>query len=494
MLSALLEAAAAIDADREVLRDHTGPVTLAGLLRRAASGASRLAGSDACLFLGVNGPAVPMTLFACCAAAVPFVPLNYRLTDAALAELVARFERPMVIADPEQAHRLRADVDTTGWLDLLATATGAEAPAGRADGDEVAVILFTSGTTAAPKAVPLRHANLASYVLNSVELVGAAPDEVSLVSVPPYHVAGVGSALTNPLSGRRLAYLPRFDPGEWLATCRREGVTSAMVVPTMLARILGHLDGRDPEVPTLRHLAYGGARMSPETIRAALAAFPHTGMTNAYGLTETSSTLTLLTPEDHRAAVRSPDGSVARRLGSVGRPLPGVEFQVRGPDGTVLPADVPGELWVRGPQVSGEYVGQGTALDAEGWFNTRDGGFLDADGYVFVQGRLDDTIIRGGENIAPAEVEDVLTAHPAVRDAAVLGLPDPEWGERIVAAVIARAGAVSAAELIDWCRARLRSSRTPDEVVFVDELPYSPTGKLVRRDLAAALTRTSSRS
>jgi acyl-CoA synthetase (AMP-forming)/AMP-acid ligase II len=169
--------------------------------------------------------------------------------------------------------------------------------------------------------------------------------------------------------------------------------------------------------------------------------------------------------------------------------VPGIDVEVRGDDGRPVAGGEAGELWVRGPQVSGVYEGIGSVLDADGWFPTRDRARVDSGGYLFIEGRADDTIIRGGENIAPAEIEDVLIRHPALRDAAVVGVPDEEWGERIVAAVVPFEGATADAdEIRSFVRARLRGSRTPDDVVIRDSLPYTPTGKLLRREIVADLS------
>ena len=486
MLATLLETAALVEPDRVIAHDRGQALTMSTVVDRARVGASLLlqAGARSCVFVGVTGPVLPLTLYAAATAGIPFAPVNYRSSDDVVRELISRLDDPFIIADDGWVETLGAHLSATQWLDALATTTPVETLP-EVDADDIAAILFTSGTTSAPKAVPLRHGHLASYLLNTVELMGAGPDEAALVSVPPYHVAGIGSALSNTLAGRRLVYLPDFRPERWLDTVRTEGVTSAMVVPTMLARIIEHLNGAPADVPTLRQLAYGGAPIASSVLQSALESFPATGFTNAYGLTETSSTLTILTPEDHRLAVAAADPVVSARIGSVGTALPGVELQVRDENGTVLPANESGVLWVRGPQISGEYIGRERVLDEHGWFCTRDGARLDDHGYLYIEGRLDDTIIRGGENIAPAEIEDVIVAHPAVRDAAVVGLPDESWGQRTAAAVIA--DQLDAEEIRTWVRERLRSAKTPDDVYFVDELPYNPTGKLVRRDLADLL-------
>jgi acyl-CoA synthetase (AMP-forming)/AMP-acid ligase II len=251
-------------------------------------------------------------------------------------------------------------------------------------------------------------------------------------------------------------------------------------VPTMLARIID--SDEDRSVPTLRSLSYGGAPMPAALIERALREWTGVGFVNAYGLTETSSTVALLGPEDHRAAVESRDPAVRARLSSVGRPLPGIELEIRGVGGEPLGVGQSGRICVRGGQVSAEYAGLGRAVDDRGFFDTRDEGHLDPAGYLFVSGRSDDTIIRGAENIAPAEIEDVLLRHPAVLDAVVFGVQDQEWGQRIEAAVVARPDvAVDPAELRDFTLQALRSSKTPDRFWFLDALPRTETGKLLRR-------------
>jgi acyl-CoA synthetase (AMP-forming)/AMP-acid ligase II len=212
----------------------------------------------------------------------------------------------------------------------------------------------------------------------------------------------------------------------------------------------------------LQALSYGGARTPVSVVERVMQLFPNTGLTNAYGLTETSSTIAILGPDEHRAAFDDPDPAARARLSSAGRVLPTVEVEIRDDD-VPVPAGEPGEIFVRGEQVSGEYRGLGRMLDDEGWFPTRDRGWLDEEGYLFVEGRSDDTIIRGGENVAPAEIEETLMAHPGVGACAVVGVPDDEWGQRIAAAVVPAGGSeLDPEELRAFVRERLRSSKTPD--------------------------------
>jgi acyl-CoA synthetase (AMP-forming)/AMP-acid ligase II len=491
-IQVLLDLAVAACPDRVAVGSRRGGLTFGELdaLTSGAAAAIADSGARSVVFLGLNGPAFVVALFASAKAGVPLVPLNYRFADDRLQQLVLSLDDPLIVADPAFLGHVAVSperlLSTEVFLRQAEVAAFSTQP--HPEGD-AAVILFTSGTTSAPKGVVLRHDNLISYTLQTVDMASAGDDECALVSVPPYHVAGIASVLTNTYAGRRVVHLPNIDPQSWLDIIREEGVTSAMIVPTVLARIVNRLGGQPAEVPTLRTLAYGGARLPRPVLERALAAFPACGFTNAYGLTETSSTIAVLGPDDHRDAAASADEHVRARLGSAGRPVPGIELVIRDADGNQAPAGTVGEIWVRGPQVSGEYLGLGNSLDADGWFPTRDSGRLDEDGYLFIEGRNDDTIIRGGENIAPTEIEDVLMRHPAVQDAGVAGIPDDEWGERIAAAVVLKDGAIADEEGIrQWTRSHLRGSKTPDIVVIWPELPYNALGKLLRRDMAAAMT------
>jgi acyl-CoA synthetase (AMP-forming)/AMP-acid ligase II len=301
--------------------------------------------------------------------------------------------------------------------------------------------------------------------------------------VPPYHVAALASVLTSVYAGRRILYLPAFDADEWVTAAVDESVTQAMVVPTMLRRIVDVIEARGVALPSLRHLSYGGGKMPLELIERAMKLLPDVDFVNAYGLTETSSTVAVLGPEDHRRAQASSDPDERKRLASVGRPLPTVELEIRSSTGDVLPAGERGEIYVRGEQIAGEYLGRNLLAD-DGWFPTNDAGYLDSEGFLYLDGRLDDVIVRGAENLSPGEIEDTLAAHPAVADAAVVGVPDPEWGEAVAAAVVLEDGATATAEeLRDWVRTRLRSTKAPQFIDFRDALPYTETGKLLRRVL-----------
>jgi acyl-CoA synthetase (AMP-forming)/AMP-acid ligase II len=472
---------------RSATRSHQAGLTYPALLDRAGRGARLLAARNAqeLVYLGVNADDFAVALFAAAWAGIPLVPLNYRLSPDALEGLLAHHPHAVVLSDlhpPTSAYT----ATMSQWRSTC-TAPGGELPPWSDDADAVAVLLYTSGTTAAPKAAVLRHRHLMSYLLGSVEFGAAAEHDAVIVSVPPYHVAGVSNLLSNVYAGRRVVYLETFTALGWLDCVRAEAITHALLVPTMLAKITDHLAGTTTaDVPTLTSLAYGGAKMPVPVLERAIGLFPDVDFVNAYGLTETSSTIAVLGPDDHRAA-RHGDPVARARLGSAGRLLPGIEVQIRGPRGA-LPVGAAGDIHVRGEQVSGEYRGAGSLLDGEGWFATRDRGWVDEDGYLFVEGRTDDTIIRGGENIAPAEIEDVLLEHPAVAEATVLGMPDEHWGQEIAAAVVLRPGhEVGTEELRHWARTRLRGSKTPALLVVRDALPQTSTGKVLRRELLADL-------
>ncbi|HSW13069.1 MAG TPA: fatty acid--CoA ligase family protein [Solimonas sp.] len=490
-ISLILQMAADAEPDRIGLVCDGRRWSYGALLAAARGAAANISGSG-CSYVALldeSSEAAAIALFGAAIAGVPYVPLNYRLADADLAALLDRIAPACVIGDVERVRRLSPDGGhiVRARPDFVAQAETAAANATDMEPADtrIAVQIFTSGTTAAPKAALLGHANLLSYILGTVEFGSAAEEEAALVCVPPYHIAGIAALLSSIYAMRRILLLPAFEPDAWLALASQERASNAFVVPTMLARIIARMDaGASANLPALRAIAYGGGRMPLELIGRALELFPQTDFTNAYGLTETSSTVALLGPEEHRSAHRASEPELRARLGSVGRPLPTVEIEIRDEDGRVLPAGERGEIYVRGEQVSGEYR-ERSALDAQGWFPTRDAGWLDPEGYLFLAGRADDVIVRGGENISPGEIEDVLLSHPSIADAAAVAVPSAEWGEAVGIAVVARPlhAAPSEDELRKLIRDRLRSSRVPERIAVLDALPYNEMGKLLRREV-----------
>ena len=492
-LTTLLDMAAEGFGDRVAFGSKQGGLTYAGLADQARRAGvwAKARGVERVGLVDVNSEAVPILLYGSAFAELPFVPVNYRLADDQLAAILKR-TAPSVMVVEEGVRARVGDIDGVELLERAAfmdELAAVEPDMGYLDAspEEIAILLFTSGTTGEPKAAVLRHRHLASYIMGTVEFMGADEDEAALVSVPPYHVAGTSAVLSSVYAGRRVYYLSAFSPESWVQAARDEAATQAMVVPTMLGRILDLLEAQGEKLPYLRHLSYGGGRMPVPVIERALQLLPHVDFVNAYGLTETSSTIAVLGPEDHREAMASDDPAVRRRLGSVGRPLPTLELEIRDYDGKPVGPNEAGEIYVRGEQVAGEYLGRSDGLE-DGWFRTKDGGFLDDAGYLFIEGRLDDVIVRGAENLSPGEIEDVLHSHPAVDDAAVVGVPDVQWGEKVVAAVVFAEGeSVTESELQEYVKTRLRSAKTPEHIEFRQELPYNETGKLLRRVLREEL-------
>lgn len=460
----------------------------------AARRAAALFSSSGCNYVALldeSSEAAPIALFGAAMAGIPYVPLNYRLADEDLASLLHRIAPAFIVGDDQRASQLDPESGHTCVTRANFVAqvfdTNVEAPEPPETEQDVAAQIFTSGTTSAPKAALLKHANLMAYILGTVEFMSADEEDAALVSVPPYHIAGIAALMSSIYAMRRIVLLPAFSPESWLELVTTEKVSNAFLVPTMLQRIVLLFDqGARYDLSSLRSMAYGGGRMPQELIERALDLMPNTGFTNAYGLTETSSTIALLGPDDHREAHQSSDPAVSARITSVGKPLPTIELEIRDEQGAVLPAGEVGEIYVRGEQVSGEYR-ERSALDSEGWFPTRDVGWLDNDGYLFLGGRADDVIVRGGENISPGEIEEVLATHAAIAESVAVGIPSVEWGEAVGVAITVRNSCQAPAteEVQQLIKERLRSSRVPEKVIVVDDLPYNEMGKLLRREIKA---------
>jgi acyl-CoA synthetase (AMP-forming)/AMP-acid ligase II len=434
-----------------------------------------------------------------------FVPVNYRakpielkhILTTAKTKLLLLGDRYVSLVDslrPELASvqtYVALESETPGMEHFpgLVETAAMECEEAVIDDAETTILMYTSGTTSLPKGVMLSHNEFTAYVCNSVEMADGTPRGTALLSAPLYHIAGATNIMTSLFSGRRLVVMPQFEAELWLEAIERERVTHAFLVPTMMKMLIDHPRFADFDLSSLANLSYGGAAMPFPVIRRAIEMFPPTvGFVNAFGQTETTSTLTVLGPEDHKL-----DGSPEevernlKRLISIGRPLPDVEVKVVDDAGNALPVGEVGEIWVSTPRLMKGYANEQGGADSpvrDGWLPTRDMGWIDADGYIFLGGRKDDMIIRGGENIAPAEVEAILQSHPSIEEAAVLGVPDVEWGQRVGAFVVCRPGETATPEeIIEYCHARLASFKKPEIVHIVDELPKNQMGKVLKKDL-----------
>lgn len=347
--------------------------------------------------------------------------------------------------------------------------------------DDVAFQLYTSGTTGLPKGAMLSNANFETIMSNAPQLWGFRPGAVSLVVMPLFHIAGGGWAFAGIHSGCHSVMLRDVDPSEILAVIPRYGVTTTIFVPAVLQFLLAMPNVRDVDFSTLEYILYGASPISEEILRSAIETFS-CNFVQAYGLTETTGAITILTPEDH-----DPDKDPAL-LRSAGKPFPWVSLRLVDPAGDdVAPGEV-GEIWTRSPQNMKGYWNMPDAtaevITPDGWLRTGDAGYVH-DGYLYLFDRVKDMVVSGGENVYPAEVENALMSHPNVADVAVVGVPDPKWGETVKAIVVRTEGSpVSANELIAYSREQLAHYKCPTSIDFVDgPLPRNPSGKLLKRVL-----------
>jgi acyl-CoA synthetase (AMP-forming)/AMP-acid ligase II len=358
------------------------------------------------------------------------------------------------------------------------------------DDEDTTLLMYTAGTTGRPKGVPMTHNSYGIYVLDNVDPASPDIEEKNLLTVPLYHVAGFQALLAAVYGGRTLIMMRQFEVNEWMDTVQRERANRAMLVPTMLKRVIDNPDFNKYDLSSLRVITYGAAPMPFEVIKKAIEVMPNVRFINAFGQTETSSTITTLGPEDH--VISGTPEEKAKKLKrletSIGRPMSDVEMKVVDAEGNDLPPGEIGEFVARGPRIMKGYFKDeektAQAFTKDGWLRTSDTGYMDEDGYFYLAGRGDDMIIRAGENISPEEVETVLYSHPKIEEAAVIGIPDPEWGQEPRAIVVLKKGkSATPEEIIEYCRQKLSSFKRPRSVVFVDELPRNPMGKVLKRVL-----------
>jgi len=508
-----LQISSAVVPDREALVEIGGDekrVTYAEMYPQVVRLANSLQGlgieqGEKVATMCVNSADFVLTYYACAMLGVTYVPLNYRAKDEELTHMLNVAECQAVFVSDryrDLVERIRPTLTTVkhfvsygaaveGYLnfsDLLEQ--GAEEEIWTdVDDKDATIIIFTSGTTALPKGVQLTYLDMTAYVTNQQP---ADPEvhEKLLASAPFFHVAGVTAMMLSIWCGRTLVILPQFSPELWLQAVQAEGVTHAFVVPTMLKRIMEVPDFDKYDLSTLKQITYGAAPMPYEVVRKACDVFSPRGigLINAYGQTESTATLTFLGPEDHDL---STDTELKeRRLRSVGQPMPDVELGIMDERNNLLPPGSEGEICVRSARVMKGYFKQEDATSTaiiDGWLHTGDVGKLDEGGYLFITGRKKDLIIRGGENISPGEIENVLEAHPAIEEAAVIGVPDVEWGEVVKAVIVPKDGqTISVKDITEYTKSRLSSFKAPQYVAIVDQLPRNAMGKVLKTDLRAA--------
>jgi acyl-CoA synthetase (AMP-forming)/AMP-acid ligase II len=470
---------------------------LAERVRRnaAAQRAAGLLPGDRIAVLDLNHPSCLELTLACAQVGTANAVVNFRLAPPEIVYVINDAKAKLLFVGPEFAgvvDKLREQLPTVqrvirigGDGDEYEAWLAAQAPDPRvhpAAPADCFLQLYTSGTTGFPKGAMLTHRGMLAHSHNVSVSQGFNTASRVQIAMPLFHVGGTSYALMAVSAGSRIYMMRTPDPAAALAMLEAEKITHTFFVPALMA-VMSQLPGAaQRDYSSLQSLLYGASPMPLPVMRASLKLFPGV-MQQVYGMTEQSGVMSVLGAADHI------DPAVAHRLVSAGQPITGVEMEIRDPTtGKVVAIGQPGEICVRSQQVMGGYWGKpeasAAAITADGWLRSGDGGHMDADSYLYITDRIKDMIISGGENIYPAEIERVLAEHPALKDVAVIGVPDERWGEVPKAVVVAAAGAtVDPDEVLAWCRERMASFKCPKSVDVVAELPRNPTGKILKKDL-----------
>ena len=431
-----------------------------------------------------NVPPFAIAYYGIARAGAVVVPMNVLLKRREVAFYLQNSGAKLLLAWHQFADEAQAGADDAGvehlsvepaaFAELLAEAEPLDGVEPR-EAQDTAVLLYTSGTTGTPKGAELTHGNITSNIDAVLDLFEFESHDVIFGGLPLFHAFGQTCALNAGVAaGATLTLLPRFNPGAALEIIQRDGVTIFEGVPTMYTALLNHPERAEFDTATLRLCVSGGAALPVEVLRGFEAAF-NCVILEGYGLSETSPV----------ASFNHPDRP--RKPGSIGTPIEGVEIKLVDEDGNEVPDGEVGEIAIRGPNVMKEYWERPDAtaeVMRDGWFHTGDMATRDGDGFLFIVDRKKDMIIRGGYNVYPREIEEVLYEHPAVLEVAVVGLPHAEIGEEVGAAVVLREDAgVSAEDLRDHVKSQVAAYKYPRHVWFLDELPKGPTGKILKREI-----------
>jgi acyl-CoA synthetase (AMP-forming)/AMP-acid ligase II len=507
----ILSIASAIVPERAAITFDDRITTFGELAARANRLANALAergveAGDRVAVIDVNTPRHLELYFAAARLDAIYMPLNFRDRAEELRFPLEHTTPKVVMVGPRYVpliEELRPDAVSTdlllvsegaaptGWQtydDVLMTGAEDEFRFPEGEPENTAVLLFTAGTTGRPKAVMLSHLSFTEFMLTNVEPPDPDSEERTILSLPMHHIAGLQAALASVFGGRSIVMQRQFEASDWMNLVARHSVSRALVVPTMLKQVLDHTEFGTHDLGSIRVITYGGASMPPTLIERAIFALPGVQFINAFGQTETGSTIAMVPPEDH--VLKGDPELVARRrrhLASIGKPLEGVEVRVVDDGGEDVGFETTGEIVARGPRLMKGYWEQADATAEtirDGWLYTGDLGHMDEDGYVYLEGRAKDFIKRGGEMVAPEEVENVIHGYDGVAECAVIGLPDETWGERVVAVVVAEPGArVTEGAVKAVCQEHLARFKRPEQVILVDVLPRNALGKVLKREL-----------
>ncbi len=463
-----------------------------------------LVAGDRIAFLDRNGMAYFDLLFGGSLIGAVNVAVNWRLSPEEMAAIIDDSSAPLLVVHADYVPALRetgSPLPGVRRIVVLGDATSTDAravsfeewlsgsdttdPGHVGTPGEVSMQLYTSGTTGLPKGVMLTNANLATAISEAGQTFAIGDDTVSLVAMPLFHIGGSGWALCAMSRGGRSVILRDVDPSLLLELVAREGITEMFLVPAVLMFLLATPTLATTDLSSLRLIFYGASPISEDVLVKCMGAFG-CAFCQVYGMTETTGAITSLRFEDH-----DPDGPRRGLLRSAGRPHDSVRVRIVDPDSgrDVEPGRV-GEVWTQSAYNMAGYWAkpQETAatVDDEGWLRTGDAGYFDGDGYLYLHDRIKDMIVSGGENVYPAEVENVLLSHSDVIDAAVIGVPDERWGETVKAVVVLAPGAELDEEaVISYCRRHLAHYKCPTSIDVADVLPRNPSGKLLKRELRA---------
>jgi long-chain acyl-CoA synthetase len=455
---------------------------------------------DRVAFLDKNGPEHFDVLLGGAKVGAVNVAVNWRLTAPEVARVLDDAQARVLVVGQEfvpLVEGIEADLTTVkkivvigdherheAYTDWVAPHAGDD-PGVEAGPDDVALQLYTSGTTGVPKGVMLTNRNLFSLMPKIVSTWALDENSVTLAPMPLFHIAGTGVAAAGLFAGSHTIVLRDVDPTEMLELVVERSVTHLGAVPAILQFMLMMPGVEDMDFPALQYVLYGASPITAKVLSQAMQTFD-CKFIQMYGLTETTGLVAMLLPEDH-----DPHGPKAHRLRSAGTPVPGVDVRIVSTQTAedASHGDV-GEIWCRTDQNMKGYWNKpdetAKVVTADGWLKTGDVGYLDEDGYLYIHDRLKDMIISGGENVYPAEVENVLMSHPAIADVAVIGVPSDRWGETVKAVVVRATGASPTSEqLVAYARERLAHYKCPTSVDFADTLPRNPAGKILKRELRA---------
>ena len=461
---------------------------------------SGLQKGDRFAYLSKNSMEYPLVFFGASKAGVVPAPLNYRLAPREWAFIINDSQAKLVLSSAEYQDSLDSIRDAieavdrylaidghsdAGWEDYRAWVAGRSdaSPECEIGDDDDVYQMYTSGTTGHPKGAVLGHAAVTTQMMQLSHGMSYTPGDRRLIVAPMYHAAAVLTAFSVMYQSGALVIHEDFIPQQVVTALSEENIAAVTLVPAMIQACLVHVpDVAERTYDTLKQISYGASPIAEQTLRQAMEVFK-CDFRQGYGMTELTCVATALSPADHLRALESKP----ELLLSAGRPLIGAEVRIVDEDDCPLPPGVIGEIVVRGPQMMKGYwqLPEATAEALRGgWMHTGDAGIMDDEGFLYIQDRVKDMIVSGGENVYPRVVEEVLFAHPAIADAAVIGVPDPQWGESIKAVVVLREGAAATADdIIDFCRDKLGGFERPRSVDFAASLPRNATGKVLKRVL-----------